>query len=400
MDDRGFLIQVPGTLRCLAPLFLFFVGCANVNIPNMNDNAFQLEDDERRLMIRSRDVIEAIDTSGGLYQDRALDNYLTGIARQFVPPGHASDYLDVQVRVIRDPFTNAFALPNGRIYFHSGMLAMLDNEAQLATVLAHEMTHVLYRHKLKENRSYTNKLAFFATLNAPLGVLAFGPIFNQLTALSSITGYTRSLEYEADEHGFGELLSHGYDVNESPKTFERLKIFLEDEEVEVPFFFSTHPHVVDRIKNFEQFKENRKGQISTQAKVGREEFMAVTRDLKLDTISLWMDNGMFKTAQKNLDRFLEYFPDSADGFFLKGELLRQKKDKGEDNLAKALEAYDQAIALNAQMADAYKGKGRVFKRLNEPAKAKEAFEKYLALQPGAPDRLYIEEAIRMLEAAQ
>ena len=59
--------------------------------------------------------------------------------------------------MLRDPIPNAFALANGSIYVNSGLLAVLENEAQLASVIAHEQTHVLNRHPYLENRSYRKK---------------------------------------------------------------------------------------------------------------------------------------------------------------------------------------------------------------------------------------------------
>src|SRR2546426_7325972 len=63
-----------------------------------------------------------------------------------------------------DPTLNAFAMPNGRIYVHSGLLSRLDNEAQLATILGHEMTHVTSRHALRFTRDATNKQILFTVL--------------------------------------------------------------------------------------------------------------------------------------------------------------------------------------------------------------------------------------------
>ena len=56
---------------------------------------------------------------------------------------------DVKIVVIKDPYLNAFAFPNGVIYIHTGMLARMDNEAQLAALLAHEMSHCIHRHTLR-----------------------------------------------------------------------------------------------------------------------------------------------------------------------------------------------------------------------------------------------------------
>ncbi|MCX8072229.1 MAG: M48 family metallopeptidase [Candidatus Binatia bacterium] len=80
-----------------------------------------------------------------LRADPQLEAYLDGIAARLLP-SFGLDASTVQLRVVEDPFLNAFALPNGTLVISDGLLAQLDNEAQLACVLAHELTHFVERH--------------------------------------------------------------------------------------------------------------------------------------------------------------------------------------------------------------------------------------------------------------
>src|SRR5207244_395643 len=124
--------------------------------------------------------------------------------------------------VMSDPTLNAFAMPNGRIYVHSGLLARLDNEAQLAMILGHEMTHVTDRHALRFNNDAQNKQILYTVLAVAasigvavaagsrakagdhVGAAVIGQTANailglglQLAAIASINGYGRDLEREA-----------------------------------------------------------------------------------------------------------------------------------------------------------------------------------------------------------
>ena len=85
---------------------------------------------------------------------------------------------------------------------HSGLLARLENEAQLAAVLGHEMVHVTHRNAIREFRSTQNKAAFFATMNVTFGgVPVLGGIADLVGAFgttAAITGYARDQEREAD----------------------------------------------------------------------------------------------------------------------------------------------------------------------------------------------------------
>src|SRR5947208_3849184 len=66
---------------------------------------------------------------------------------------------------MRDPIPNAFALPNGSIYINTGLLALLDDENQLAAVIAHEITHVSRRHTYLRNRSVRKKILAINIIN-------------------------------------------------------------------------------------------------------------------------------------------------------------------------------------------------------------------------------------------
>ena len=143
------------------------------------------------------------------------------------------------------PILNAFALPGGYVYITRGLLAELENEAQLASVLGHEIGHVCARHsasQLSEQLGY--QLLTLASLAAP-GTREMAPVTAALT--QSITlGYSREKESQADSMGLTYMYRAGYDPME-------MSAFL------CPFrpngprpggygvYTSTHPDIFDRI---------------------------------------------------------------------------------------------------------------------------------------------------------
>src|SRR3989442_6073332 len=139
------------------------VACATSSLPPIRDANVRLEEDEQRMWARVEQEQKKFDASGALYRDAELDAYLTGVARNLQPPA-VLQVIPFRVAVVKNPWLNAFAMPNGALYIHSGLLARLDNEAQLASALGHEMVHVTLLHGITEFRTFQNQAAFLATM--------------------------------------------------------------------------------------------------------------------------------------------------------------------------------------------------------------------------------------------
>src|SRR5215467_7699141 len=121
----------------MRPLALGVVGlilaaCATSTLAPIRDGNVQLEDDEKRMWARVEQEQKKFEASDALYRDAELDAYLTGVARRLQPP-EVLQAIPFRVAVVKNPWLNAFAMPNGALYIHSGLLARLENEAQLAT---------------------------------------------------------------------------------------------------------------------------------------------------------------------------------------------------------------------------------------------------------------------------
>src|SRR4051794_38754124 len=98
-------------------------------------------------LLEQTDLLDKkLERQGMVLHDSAFDGYLTEVGLSMLPAGSAPERVKFQFHVVRDPMANAFALPNGSIYVNSGLISLLENEDQLASVLAHEITHVTDRH--------------------------------------------------------------------------------------------------------------------------------------------------------------------------------------------------------------------------------------------------------------
>ncbi len=385
-------------------LCLLLSGCATVDVPNAGESGYKVEQDEARMIKRAAEVDEVLEASDIVYSNLDLENYLTKFANDLLPDSAREAGIKISIKVLRDPTPNAMAFPNGRIYVHIGILSVIENEAQLASLLGHEMTHVVHRHQLKSFRSLTNKSAFLSAIIVPMTVVGgnAGALVTQLGIVSSAYGYSQSLEQEADEGGFKMALDRGYDVSEAPKLFEHLDEFLKAEEIKEPFFFSDHPKVKARIANFRKLVDESHFNDNAQNKlVNTGEYEKFHRAILLEEIQLCFQQGFFKTAESTIDHLIKVEPKLKDGYFLRGELYRQrqdheKKEKTRDkkgDYPKAIEAYDAALAIEPNYADAVKGKARIIQKQGDLAQAKTLYQQYLQLNPNADDKAFIEQFI-------
>ncbi len=377
---------------------LLMSGCATVNLPNLESGPVTLQDDEKRLMNHSKRDIESIDHSGLIYEDRDVETFLNQIVNKLLPSQDDLSGVHIDVKVIKDPDLNAFGMPTGRIYVHTGVLAAADNEAQVATILGHEMTHVLHRHIIKRFRSFNNALTFWDSVGLATGGL--GIIVSELAKGSSVSGFSQDLETEADEFGFQLVKKAGYDTAQTVKMFEALQEYITDEQERQPFFFSSHPNVQQRINNFNRLIKG-DGQ-ENKPDNAQDSYKTLVHELRKVNIQFCLERGLYHTAQRQLERFLVLYPDDDRGWVLKGDLYRDRQDppKGSKERDKkkdyptALEGYDHALSVNPVCTDALRGKGRVLYAMGQKEEAKIYFQQYLEHQPDAKDKSFIQRLIQ------
>ena len=377
-------------LILLAVVLAALAGCATTSLPPVTSTEFIFEDDEKRLWTRSEEEQLSIEKSGMLYQDRELEAYLNGIAKK-LQPAEAYQRVPFRIHVLKNPYCNAFAYPNGHIYVHTGILARIDNEAQLATLLAHEMTHATHRHQVREFRGMLNKSAVFASTRSLIGGLPgigdLTTVLGEIGTKASINGHSRDLETEADMVGIRQVVKAGYDAREAPKLFQHLKDEMKEEEEKEPFFFGSHPRLDERSENYRDFlAESGSGNGGV---VNAETYRRNVAEVIIVNALMDFRAGRFLRARRGADDYVKVRPKDGRGYYLLGEIARQRAEDGD--LSEAKKQFQKAVSVAPSYSDAYKGLGLVyFKEGNKP-QARKAFKSYLAKAPHAPDRSYIED---------
>lgn len=355
------------TARALVVL-LFLSGCATTNVEPMRSagDIRTLTEKERRVWAEADDYDAAMRNAGHTYENAAVTNYLQGIMDKVHPEFRGT----IKVRVAKSPHLNAFALPNGSIYFNLGLLARLDNEAQLATVLAHEGGHFILKHGYRQRQQVKNSAALSLFVGDTL-------------AMSSIYGYSRDLEREADLMAHRQLLKVGYDTRESVRVFQHLAQEAEALDEKEPFFFSSHPKLKERIEVYQELnKSNRKG-----GNVGKQSYAQNLGHLRIACLESDLSMDRYKSVLLvlgNEKRLADYPPQAR--FYLAEAYLR-RGDKGDEQ--RAFDTYHAAIKIAPGFAPNYRALGVYHMKRKDYGKAESYFGKYLQLAPNAPDRDYV-----------
>ncbi|MES1990034.1 MAG: M48 family metalloprotease [Pseudomonadota bacterium] len=146
---------------------------------------------------------------GGVYDNPAVAAYVAGVTQRIAGATQLPKQ-PYRVTVLNTPVINAFALPGGYVYVTRGLLALVDDEAELAGVLGHEIGHVIARHGAQRQTAALGT----SLLGAVLGAVAGNGAVNQVMGLGGqglLAGYSRDQEYEADSLGVHYLAGAGYD---------------------------------------------------------------------------------------------------------------------------------------------------------------------------------------------
>lgn len=349
--------------------------------------------DEAGLWLQHEKAEQALRESGRVVTDPALNAYVKGVICK-LEPAYCDD---IRLYIVKRAGFNAMMAPHGAMYVWTGALLRIENEAQLATLLGHELAHYRLRHSVqrwRDQRATLDGLAFFAVATAGVGLLPLAGV-GVLVAQDSILSFSRDHEREADDDGFDRLVAAGYDPRQAARHWALSVLEEEASDQKRPSVFrSTHPQSEERHETLSQRVEAL-GDLSTGLVVGREQYIAETRRFW----RTWLDDEVkysdFGGGLVVLDYLLEKDPQAGDLHFARGEMLRRRDEEGD--LEKAVKAYQRAIFLNDHPAKTYRSLGLAQWDLERTDEAVGSFETYLSARPDADDRLIIQSYIDQLK---
>ena len=207
-------------------------------------NFYSLE----REMALGKGLAQEVERSSKLIDDPVVTEYVNRVGQNLVRNSDAK--VPFTIKVIDSDVVNAFALPGGFFYVHSGLILRADSEAELSGVMAHEIAHVAARHGTKN--ATKGELAQMATipliLLGPGGWAGYGLYEGLNFAIPmSFLKFSRDAEYEADYLGLQYMYAAGYDPNAFVTFFEKVETEEKRQPGTVPKFFSTHPPTPERV---------------------------------------------------------------------------------------------------------------------------------------------------------
>ena len=348
---------------------------ARPDIASDEGGLWAMMDREERNLRRSPFVI----------QDRNLNEYLQGIACKL-----AGEHCpDMRVHVVNTPLFNANMAPNGMMQVWSGLLLRMENEAQVAAVIGHEIGHYLEKHSLERLRDAKSASAFaqFMGLLGPVGALG------QLAVLAGMFSYSRDQEHRADVLGVTMMHRAGYDPAEAGKVWTHLLQELKarpggDPTANSPMF-ATHPSAGERSETLAVLAAKLPGG-ATHADTWEEKIRPFRRDWLQEEIK----RGQHEESIALLTRMSESAKAQPDYRYARGEVYRLRAKEGDLDLALAdLRA---AAVLGGEPPETHRGLGIILRARRQPAEAKASFLRYLEMAPSAPDQAMIKSYIEEL----
>jgi predicted Zn-dependent protease len=370
--------------------------------PKIGAHYQPVDADERAIWRRLEQLEAAIRRSPQRLIAPDLDAYTRAVLERLI--GRAAP--ELRIYLMRDASFNAAMFPSGMMIVNTGVLVRVRSEAQFAAVLGHEAGHYFRRHALDRNRDALHKSTVIAIaaeagrsggLGNENGVQSWDVIKQE--KITSVFKVSRFQESEADAYALMLMVRAGY----APRAASAMcaQLFAERRASaaardrhyvdRASFGMSTHPPTERRVADLTETADYLAAKGAPAGSEGREEWAAVIRpyqalllreqvNLNDPGASLYLLESLAQDGWTGLLRFNE------------GEVYRLRNASGDGLRASA--AYAAATALADAPPEAWRAHGYALLKAGKPAEAYEAWERYLAIEPDAPDAAMVRFALR------
>ena len=402
--------------------------CCLVPISSLAAPPEHLDDDEAGIWMMVDRHEQELRTSNKIIKDEALSGYLKSLTCRAV--GNACN--GVRVYAIRAPGFNAFMMPNGAMFVQSGLLLRVSDDAELAAVLGHEVSHYSRRHtveRLRRWRKTTSAMAIASSLVSAAGSVAVAASSSHqgmqnaqnlsatanmmvsaagIFAMYQLVAYGRDQEREADIDGVEWMFANNMDTNGAPRLWEKVV----DEQAaggkESGFsLLATHPAPKERLTYLSSLSSDLRrsvpaGDGSSRKPESTPELLSLLEPYRMqwlaDELAVQYPGQFAAIAASQLEFGISVA--SSKYMTAKSWINYARTKKGRElkfALDQATKSFAQGDAASTDMPpDAYRDWGKVNVRLGKTAAAKKLFEHYLNEQPDAWDAKFIRRELERL----
>ena len=327
---------------------LVLSGCATN--PVTGERELNLISQEREIAIGEQQYQPTLQTQGGrYYRDKALNEYVDDVGQSLAQVSDRPE-LPYEFEIINSGVPNAWALPGGKIAINRGLLVELDNEAQLASVLGHEVVHAAARHSA--SRMQRGMLIQLGVAGVGLGVSLsdnrYAPLIMGGAALGSqliMAQYSRAHEFEADRFGMQYMVAAGYHPDaavELQKTFVRLSEGGNNDFISG--LFQSHPPSQARVEANSQLASR----LTRDGKLYRERYQKHIAGLRQHSDAYEAHDKARKAMREDesdkalalIESAIAQVPNEAAFFNLRANILRERGDRDD-----AMADYHRAVEL-------------------------------------------------------
>lgn len=389
LNRRQFLALSAGAAAGAA-----LTGCATN--PVSGKSQFMLMSESGEINIDREQSPHQFSADYGPSQDRLLNNYVSQVGLEMSQKTHRP-HMPYTFRVVNSPRYNAYTFPGGSMAVTRGILLGMDNEAELAAVLGHELGHVNARHGaermsksilanmvvagLAVGMSSAKELEDYAPLAAGLGNVAAGAL---------LASYSREDEREADALGLEYMVKQGLNPRGMVGLMDVMRKQGRQNANVIELMFATHPMSEERYQTAKNKVSGEYAQYA-QLPVNRERFMDSTAQLRtLGNAILAMQKGDAAMATGRYQEALQHYSGALQAApnDYAGLLLMANCCQALDRSADAKQYAEQAKAVYPQEAQAYFATGMADLNLGNFGAAHANFATYQGKLPGNPNVIF------------